>query len=184
MEDLDRIMRAVSEGSEEALSELMVRWRHLIDSLAYQILGDRAAADDVVQEAFLLIWNERKQYDPRRPAWPWVAKVVRNLCHQHWRRRRVRRTDRLPSDLSLEYAGYVHHPQSAPDARSERAELVELAREQIYQLPPLWREVLQLSVFEQKTEDEIARLLGIPKGTVKSRKHRALERIRKRMRGC
>ncbi len=177
---LDRVMRALREGSEEALRELMVEWRHVLESLACQIMGDRAAADDVVQETFLIIWNRRRQYDPRRPAWPWIARIVRNLCYMEWRRHRSRINER-PSDLSLEYAGYLYSRQHAPDVRSEREELLGLAVQRISQLPSRLREVVQLSIFEGKTEREIAELLGIAAGTVKSRKHRALKRLREQM---
>ena len=73
MDRLSSIMKEVREGSEDALYELMIQWRHLLDSLAYSILNDQATADDVVQEAFVVIWRRRKQYDPERPAWPWIA---------------------------------------------------------------------------------------------------------------
>ncbi len=178
MDRLSSIMKEVREGSEDALYELMIQWRHLLDSLAYSILNDRATADDIVQEAFAVIWRRRRQYDPERPAWPWIAKIVRNLCHQQWRKRGGRRKEGARLELPIEYAGYVRCPDPTPDVHNEQAELVELVRKRIAQLPAVFREVLQLSFFLEKTDEEIAQLLGIPIGTVKSRKHRGLNEIR------
>ena len=177
MADLDAVMRRLRSDDEDALRDLMFTWRHLLDSLAHQILGDRSAADDVVQEAFVLIWRKREQYDPARPAWPWIARIIRNLCHQRWRRRYRTATAHL-SDPAVNYASYLRPPQPTPLALSERAELLAIARLRISLLPPLLREVVQLSLFEEKTNAEIAALLGLAIGTVKSRKHRGLRRLR------
>lgn len=181
MEHLDEVMRAIRQGSEEALRELMTSFRYPLESLAVQILGDRAAAQDAVQEAILSIWSHRDQYDPSRRAWPWIASIVRNACHGRWRRHGGRRSANSPCEVPIEYAGYLHCPELAPDALVERKELVRTVKEHIAELPPTWREVVQLFFFESKTEEQIAELLGLPLGTVKSRKHRALLRIRGRI---
>jgi len=181
LEDLDEVMRAIRRGSEGALQDLMTLFRYPLESLAFQILSDRAAAEDAVQEAILNIWTHRDQYDPSRRAWPWIASIVRNACHEQWRRRGGRRNGKRLCEVPLEYAGYVHCPELAPDALFEERELTGAVKEHIAELPATWREVVHLFFFESKTEQQIAELLGISIGTVKSRKHRALRRIREQI---
>ena len=178
MGGFDEAMRAIREGSEDGLRCLMTSLRYPLESLALRLLGDRGTAQDAVQEALLRIWRHRAQYDPGRPAWPWIAGSVRNACHERWRRSGGRRKAGPVSELPLEYAAYVHCPAPAPDAALQKADLAARIRAHIAELPPTLREVVQLSFFEDMTHREIATLLGIPVGTVKSRKHRALQRIR------
>ena len=174
----DEAMRAIREDSEDGLRSLATTLRYPLESLARRLLGDRGAAQDVVQESLVRIWRNRAQYDPDRPAWPWIAGIVRNTCHEHWRRNGGRRRSGPAHELPLEYAGYIQCPAPRPDAAVQRSELARLVRAHVAELPPTLREVVQLSFFEDMTHREIATLLGIPVGTVKSRKHRALQRIR------
>jgi RNA polymerase sigma factor (sigma-70 family) len=180
----DEAMRAIREGSEDGLRSLMSSLRYPLESLARRLLGDRGAAQDAVQEALLRIWRNREQYDPERPAWPWIAGIVRNACHERWRRSGGRQRAGPVDELPLEYAAYVHCPRPAPDAAVHQADLARRVRTHVADLPPTLREVVQLAFFDDMTNPEIAALLGIPVGTVKSRKHRALQSIRARIDGA
>ena len=81
-------------------------------------------------------------------------------------------------DVSIELAEYVPATQISPAAHAQQSELICLARQSVESLPPTYREVVQLSVLGAMPDDAVADLLGIPLGTVKSRKHRALAALR------
>jgi RNA polymerase sigma-70 factor (ECF subfamily) len=174
-------MQAVRQGDQQALCDLINQHRHRLEGLARRILNDDAAAEDVVQEALLAIWRQRDRYAPGKPAWPWIARIVRNGCHQRWRQRGGRRQRKQPLDVALEMAEYVTAPAPSPAAHAQQSELICLARQSVESLPPTWREIIHLSVFADMPDGAIADLLGIPPGTVKSRKHRAFAALRENL---
>lgn len=176
-------MQAIHQGDQLALCQLMNRYRHRLESLARRLLGNDTTAEDVVQETFVLIWHKRSLYRPGKPAWPWIARIVRNGCHQRWRRCGGRRKGPKALDVSLELAEYLPAPQPSPSAHAQQSEFLCLARQSVESLPPTWREVVQLSVFADMPDGAIADLLGIPPGTVKSRKHRAFAALREKFTG-
>ncbi len=174
-------MQAVHCGDQQALCSLATVHRHRLEGLARRILNDDAAAEDVVQEALLAIWRQRDRYTPGKPAWPWIARIVRNGCHQQWRQRGGRRKRRPALNVALEMAEYVAAPSPSPAAQAQQSEFIRLARQSVESLPPTWREIIHLSVFADLAETGIADLLGITAGTVKSRKHRALAALRENL---
>ena len=182
MGPLDEIMCRIHRGDERGLCDLMTHHRHQLESLAGQILGDMTAAEDVVQETFIAIWQRRQTFSPGKDAWPWVAKIVRNMCYQRWRSRHGRRKGRNPSEVPIEWAAYVHARPSPPSTRAKESELFDAASELIGRLSPTLREVAQLSILGSKTDAEIAETLGVPIGTVKSRKHRGIAVLRRGLR--
>lgn len=181
LDSLDSLMQAVYQGDQVALRDLMGRHRHRLEALARRMLGDDTAAEDVVQEAFVAVWHNRGRYAPGKAAWPWIARIVRNGCHQHWRRRGGRRKRGRTPNVSIELAEYVPAAQISPAAHAQQSELIRLARQSVESLPPTYREVVQLSVLGGMPDEAAADWLGIPLGTVKSRKHRALVALREKL---
>lgn len=161
------------------MRELCIDWRHLLDGLAGRLLCHRSEVDDVVQETLLAVWTHRLSYDPARPAWPWLAQILRHRCHDTWRRHRGRRKNEPLAVLPLIEAELVASSAPVPSEEVERNELIRLASARLADLPPTLREVVQLSIFEEMPEEEMAALLCVAKGTIKSRKHRGLRLLRK-----
>jgi RNA polymerase sigma-70 factor (sigma-E family) len=131
--------------------------------LAHVMLGDRAAAEDVVQEAFSGLYRRWEQVSDKDKALTYVRSSVLNGCRTVLRRRRG--TD----------AGRVHQPpaisaEAAALSGEERREVMQALR----RLPDRQREVLVLRFYLDESEAEIARLMGISPGTVRSTAHRAL----------
>jgi RNA polymerase sigma-70 factor (ECF subfamily) len=133
---------------------------------AYLILGDRAAAEDVVAEAFLRVWERIGRFDSSRPFAPWFYRIVVNLAIDDRRRRARAQSDTLAPETA----------EDDPDlpAREARADL----EAQLRALPPDERVVLVLRYYHDLDERSIADVVGCPLGTVKSRLHRARERLR------
>jgi RNA polymerase sigma factor (sigma-70 family) len=147
--------------------------RHIHRYLARRV--GRQAADDLVAETFLVAFGKRDGYDPRfRDARPWLYGIATNLVGRH-RREEVRqfrlRQAAGPAPVQHDWAERSVADLTAQSVRAQLAEaLAGLARPD--------RDVLLLIGWEQLSYDEVARALGIPVGTVRSRLHRARTKIR------
>jgi RNA polymerase sigma-70 factor (ECF subfamily) len=180
---LEDLLKRIKSGSEAALQELMIDGSHVMECLARRLLHDKGLAADVVQEAFIRIWSYRFNYDESQPAWPWIASIVRNLCHEAWRREGGRRKD-APfhvDQAQYDFVGAVPCATTPIDEHHGHNQLLALARDHIAGLAPGIREVIQLHLFAELDEREIAESLGIPLGTVKSRKSRDLSALREHL---
>ncbi|WP_326567706.1 sigma-70 family RNA polymerase sigma factor [Amycolatopsis rhabdoformis] len=139
--------------------------------LAYatRLLGDRAAAEDVVQEALVRAWrNPQRVTDGSRSVRAWLLTVVRNLVVDRARARAARPTEVAES------------PTTVAVSRDHSTAVVDsiVVREALDGLSPEYREVLEQVYLRGHTVPETAAHLGIPAGTVKSRSHRALRALR------
>ncbi|MCU0303996.1 MAG: sigma-70 family RNA polymerase sigma factor [Thermoanaerobaculales bacterium] len=148
-----------------------IAWR-----VAVRLTGDPETARDIAQDAALRCLQAAERFDPRRPLAPWVAEITRNLVRDAARRRRVRRLEplhRSTDDLVVEPAD----PAPDPEARARRHELQRLVWRCLAALDEGQREIIVLRDFEGLSYDEVSRALGIPRGTVMSRLHRARRRL-------
>jgi RNA polymerase sigma-70 factor, ECF subfamily len=147
-------------------------------SLAYRIVGDRAAAEDVTQEAFLSLWRSGARYDRARGSVrTWLLGIVRNRAIDLLRREVVR-----PPKLTFEEEG--RDQAASPDRTDSEALRREAAREvhgALSLLPADQMRVIELAFFGGLTHSEIAGILSMPVGTVKSRMRLGMEKIRTRL---
>jgi RNA polymerase sigma-70 factor, ECF subfamily len=145
-------------------------------SLAYRIVGDRTAAEDVTQEAFLSIWRSGARYDRARGSVrAWTLGIVRNRAIDALRRQ-AGKAPKLDFDdeAALEQ-------RSAPDYTDEQALQRESARElrgALSELPDEQSKVIELAYFGGFSHSEIAEMLSMPLGTVKGRMRLGIEKIR------
>ncbi len=140
--------------------------------LAYLLMGDADEADDVAQEAFIRAYRALDRFDPARPMRPWLMRIVTNLARN--RRRSVGRyLAALGRLLRAEPEPVLHNP-GRPGPEAEALEVWEAVRH----LNENDQRVIYLRYFLEMPEAEMAEALGIAPGTVKSRLHRALQRLR------
>ncbi|MBN2800188.1 MAG: RNA polymerase sigma factor [Deltaproteobacteria bacterium] len=133
---------------------------------ALGLLGDEQEAREIAQEALLRAHRARDRYDPARPFYPWLYRIVRNACADARDRRRHQAVSGLDSDR-------VSSPEgSALDAIGQR-EAIDRVRAAMETLTEEHREILSLRHFQDLSYSEIAQVLGLPKGTVMSRLYRA-----------
>jgi RNA polymerase sigma-70 factor (ECF subfamily) len=158
------LIRAAQDGSEQALEALFRRhWRDARRA-AFLIVRDAGASEDIAQESFLAAIRALDRFDRRRPFRPWLHRIVVNRAIDHARARALRR------EVHDERAGEaVAAPGTAELDENVLAALAELGVEQ--------RAVVVLRYLLDHTPGEIARILGIPRGTVNSRLRRGLDRL-------
>ena len=160
-------LRAIAEGNREAFSALYRCWQPLLVRYATGLLGgDRAAAEDVVDEALLAVWQQAGRFSGTGSAAGWLRRIVRNKAVD-WLRRQ--RESLLPADAMAALADNL--PDPGPSARelaeqhSERAALVRA----LGVLSLEHREAIWLCYFEELSIQEIAEIAGCPANTVKTR---------------
>jgi RNA polymerase sigma-70 factor (ECF subfamily) len=172
--DQDGEMAAqLQRGEAVGLEAMYDRYGRLAFSLAFRMLNDRTAAEDVVQEAFLSVWRNAQSYDASRgnPR-NWLLSIVRNRSID-----RLRGTSKTRKEAQIES---VERLVDVPDAW--QAVAVHLERKQILdgfaQLPDAQRRTLELAYFGGYTHVEIANRMDVPLGTVKGRMRMGLEKMR------
>ena len=168
---LTPLLPDVAAGGERAVQSCVTRYGPLIWSLARRWSPDQADAEDAVQEIFIDLWRSAAAYDPARLTEAgWVAMIARRRLID-----RSRRRERLPA-----FESYSEEYDTA-DERAydvEHADRVERARAVLRELPATQRRMLELSLLEGRSHDEIARETATPLGTVKSHIRRGLQRAR------
>jgi RNA polymerase sigma-70 factor (ECF subfamily) len=155
------VVRAAQRGSAEAFAELFRRHWPRAHRAAWLVVHDATAAEDVAQEAFLSAVRSLDRFDRRRPFGPWLHRIVVNRAIDYARARELRR----------EVAG-AEIDAAAPEAAGGPSEEVVAA---LAALPPEQRAVIVLRHLLGFTPGEIAKALGLPRGTVNSRLRRGLD---------
>jgi RNA polymerase sigma-70 factor (ECF subfamily) len=177
-EDLMALLRHGDNGAFEVIFD---RHSGVAFSLAYRMCGTRAAAEDVVQEAFLSMWRSGARYDRTRgSARTWILGIVHNRAIDSLRRS-VQHDRRRASDEGL--AERLESPErtDVEAGRRDEAHQIRLALED---LPEEQSRVIELAYFGGYTHTEIADMLGAPVGTIKGRMRLGLEKMRRSLEGA
>lgn len=174
--DVDLIGR-LAYGDDTALAEIYRRYGRPGYSLARRICADDGLAEDVVQEVFLAVWRDPSRFDPNRGAFAtWLLTLIHHKAVDAVRRESAVRRRTVPAAE----AGEEWSPVPAPGA--DQAAMARVAagqvRDALYQLPDEQRQALALAYYGGHTQREVAALIGVPLGTVKSRMFAGVQRLR------
>src|SRR5438067_12590169 len=166
--DGDLLVR-IADGDTAAFDILYRRFSRPIFGLALRMLRDRSRAEDALQETFSAIWRSAGSYRPDRGAGaPWLYAVARNAIVDRARARREPTFADVPDQMS---------PDAGPAERAESAYVSWRVHRAVEELPANEREVLALAYWSGLSQSEVARFLGLPLGTVKTRTRTALARL-------
>jgi len=168
-DEADLVVRAAA-GDRSAFGVLVERYAGVARRVARAVLGNPEDADDAAQDAMLSALVKLDQYDPRRPFGPWLLRIVANAATDRRRRRTVRRVE--PLDAALTAGG------PRPDTTAERRALGDRLRQALAELPERRRVAVVLFDVDGYSHAEIAAVLGIPEGTVRSEVFHARRRLR------
>lgn len=158
----------IRDGDLEALSELYERYKTQVYRTAIAITRDARAAEDILQEAFLRVYTHADRIDETVTLGPWLYRVTTNLAYT-WTTRVKRWICSLPRVVE-HWAASV---QWSPEATAEEHERRRILQQAIDALPPRQRIVIILYYLEGLSLKEIAYVMDVPEGTVKSRLHYA-----------
>ena len=147
-------------GDREAFGVLVSRYAAQARRVARAVLGNAADADDAAQDGFLAALKNLGRYDPQRPFGPWLLRIVANAATDRLRRGRVRAAEALPASLAA--------PQPGPDRETDSRAFQEALRAALATLPERQRMAIVLFDVEGYSHAEIAEMLRVPQGTVRS----------------
>jgi RNA polymerase sigma-70 factor (ECF subfamily) len=169
----EALVERCRKGDGGGFAALVGRYERVLFNLAYRMLGDREAARDVAQAAFLKALESLHRFDPRYRFFSWLYRIAMNealdvLSH---RGRQTELTD-------------VHIADDDPVREAQALDLGERVRGALGSLTPDHRAVLVLRHYQELSYEEIGRVLDLPDATVKSRLFEARERLRVRLAGA
>ena len=174
----NEVITLCQNGDREAFRQLVERYRDVLFGTAVLMTGNRAVAEEQVQEALFSAWRGIRGFRLGSPFKPWLLRILVNAVLAQQRRRTLS-TVNLDGSMPDESADSGYDPASTVDALESRLEL----RRAISGLSTDHRQVVALRYFADLTVPEVARALGVREGTVKSRLHRALAVLRQRLDG-
>ena len=173
-----RLMQGVARGDQQAFAEIYKRFSPPLYATALRIVRDAAEAQDIVHDAFVAIWEKAASFDTTRgTAFSWVVTLVRNRAIDRVRMRRRRAgllADSVLSDLGYDEAA----PGAAADHSTLQGDDARNVRSAVAALPPEQQRALELAFFSGMTQEQIAKKLHAPLGTVKARIRRGLIKLR------
>lgn len=171
------LLRRIGMGERQSFEELYDRYSGVLFSTACRILNQQEAAEDLIQEVFVQIWEKAALYDPKRgKPLTWAITLTRNRAID--RLRSIHRRQKLSEEIEreAEIDNYQTDKSSAEEVTtSEKSQII---REAILQLSPDQRCAIDLAFFSGLTQTEIAENLHEPLGTVKARIRRGMTRLR------
>jgi RNA polymerase sigma-70 factor (ECF subfamily) len=163
-------IRLARQGSQSAWEALMRAHQESVFRLAYLLLGDPDEAEDIAQKTFLHAYRALDRFDTERPLRPWLLRIASNLAHNHHR------------SMGRYFAALTRFARLDPDAirhtTIEPEDEGQTLWQAVRQMAKPFQEVIYLRYFLDMSESEMAEALDVPAGTVKSRLHRALAKLR------
>jgi RNA polymerase sigma-70 factor, ECF subfamily len=164
------LLKQAAAGDSKASRELVSRNLGPVVAFAWRLLGERALAEDVAQEAFLRLWRVAGRWEPRARLRTWLMTVAHNLCMDHLRRRR--------EDVLTE-ADEPHDPAPGPDAMRQQAQVAASVTAALALLPVRQRAAIALVHFDELSAKEAAAIMEISVDALES----LLARARRKLHG-
>lgn len=179
------LVEACRAGRTEAFSLLVQRYQGRLYPTIVRLIGSPEDAEDVLQDAFVRAYQKLDQFQGGSSFYTWIYRIAVNLALSGYRRRQVRSALRLAGNR---HPARETHPvdeslEADPAAPLERAERERMVRAALERLGPEHRAVIILKDFDGRRYDEIAAILDVPVGTVRSRLHRARCELRDQLSG-
>lgn len=184
----EQLMMRFAAGDTAAFAQLLEKFKPQVVDFAAHIMGDVEMAEDIAQEAFLRVFLARDSYQPKARFSTWLYTIAKNLCYDHLRkhRRELSLEAMLKHPPTSEDDAFAHAPAGrpgtrSPDVEAEERELVDLVDSILRELSSEHREVVLLRIQRGLGYAAAAAHLGCSIGTVKSRMHYAMKRVRREL---
>jgi len=180
-----QLLERYGAGEEAAFQELVSRYKNGLYAFLRQFLNRRDMVDDVFQETFLQLFSSRASFDHSRPLRPWLFTIAANKAKdalRKWQRTAAVPIGTIADSEELSFGDVLNAITSdsrIPSDNLERTETALRVEQVIANMPENLREILVLAYFNKFSYKQMAGILSIPIGTVKSRLHTAVGRFAK-----
>jgi len=171
------LARDALAGSEAAYRDLVGRYATPAVNFIYRLIRDRALAEDLAQEGFLRVYQRLSTYDAQRKFSSWFFQILRNITIDYLRVNRVPTASLDELEEEGHRGAAVDRESASPEQAAQQGELAQAMSAALSRLRPEYREVVVLRYQEGLTHPEIAGILGLPSGTVKTYLHRARKEL-------
>ncbi len=181
MSDSDQIiMERIRDGDQQAVADLVRRFQHELLGFFYHQCWDQLVAEELAQDVFVNVYRSRARYQPTAKVRTYLYRIAHNLWIDHIRRQKHHMSiDAEMGERSLKLADILKAPGSPdPEEETRDNEIRTRLQESLEGLPEGQREVFVLANNHGMKYQDIAEVLGIPEGTVKSRMHNAVRALR------
>jgi len=169
-----------SQGDESAFREIVERYKDSLYSFLRRFLNRHDLVEDVFQETFLQLYSSRESFDLEKPLRPWLFTIAANKARDALRKKQRTSATSVgvmsdSAEISVDdVLNIISSYETTPYDEIEREETQENVRKIISEMPENLKEILILAYFEQFSYKQMAEMLSIPIGTVKSRLHTAV----------
>ena len=177
------LMRAIAERDPDALAALYDRYSGILKALVIRVIHDEAEADDLLQEIFMQIWRQAKNYSQKKgQALGWIVTLTRRRAIDRLRKRQAyhRVTERLELETEHQPDAWIHN---RIDEDILQNDMRQFLRQRIEALPTLQRQAIDLAFFKGMSQREIAIHTDTPLGTIKTRLELGLRKLYDSIRG-
>jgi RNA polymerase sigma-70 factor, ECF subfamily len=178
------LVEELKSGSEEAFAYLLARYQNPVFNLVTHILLNRADAADVLQEVFLKVFKGIRRFHGESSLKTWIYRIAVHEASNYrrgWLRRARREPFSLDENSALALRTFAQSSAPSPYQAAEQSERQAFVETALASLPQAYRAVLVLREIEGLSYDEIAGVLGLAEGTVKSRLLRGREMLRRKL---
>jgi RNA polymerase sigma-70 factor (ECF subfamily) len=172
--DEQELIRRVQQGDERAFGQIMALYKDKIVNYLYQFTGDYQKSVEIAQETFIRVYFKADKYKPIAPLSSWIYTIASNLAKTECRRSRKMATVSL-EDIPNSYSSGTYYEDPADPG------LVRNLREALDALHPRYRVPVVLKDMEGFSQEEIAKIIKRPVGTVKARISRGREQLRRKL---
>jgi RNA polymerase sigma-70 factor (ECF subfamily) len=174
------LMGRVRDGDREAVIGIVERYQDELIGFFYHLCWEQLTSEELAQDVFVRLYNARERWQPTARLRTWIYRIAHNLWIDHLRRKRnLVSLDAERGDGELRLSEVLAAPDGGdPEAADRDARIRERVRSALAELPEGQREVFVLANNHGMKYHDIAAVLGIPEGTVKSRMHHAVRILR------
>lgn len=166
----EALVTSVAAGDKNAMRTLYARHSARVFRFLLRLVDNPATAEDLVSETFVDVWRQAGRFEARSKASTWLLGIARHKALSALRQRRFDQLDDAAFAL-------VADPSDDPETNAERQSRAAVLRECLRQLPPAQRELLDLIYYHEQSIADVARIIGVPENTVKTRAFYARKRL-------
>ncbi|MBA2355621.1 MAG: sigma-70 family RNA polymerase sigma factor [Acidobacteria bacterium] len=181
LSEIDALIERCLEGDQQAWEQIVRQHWRKVFNVAYKFTGKHDEAEDLTQDIFVKIFRSLHTFDRRANFQTWLISVSRNLCIDHYRSVRKER-ETISRDIDSREMATATRAEPGPLAGIERDDQRALLRLALNQLAPTLRSAVLLRDIRELSYQEIAVLLALPEGTVKSRINRGRTELARQIR--